>query len=195
MELLSAQGEQAIQAIANRYHLSRDAVLTLFDAVIRGQGTMAQFSHPELGGMGQWMQGGMTMVGDMFNQQLQWTVANVCQELSGLLSQRATLFQPAPQHSAPAFGGMNNMNQGQWWPAGLGYPASSGSQNNTAYAFFPQQQRLAIKHNTVITIYNSLDHQIGGVSQQQGGVESMTFTSQYGTVPVTNLPVINVIYA
>ena len=193
MELLSAQGEQAIQAIANRYHLSRDAVLTLFDAVIRGQGTMAQFSHPELGGMGQWMQGGMTMVGDMFNQQLQWTVANVCQELSGLLAQRATIFQPAPQYTAPAFGGMNNMNQGQWWPAELGYPAASGAQNNTAYAFFPQHQRLVIKHDNVVTVYDSLAHQIGGVSQQQGSFDSLTFSSQYGTVRVADLPVINVI--
>jgi hypothetical protein len=28
---------------------------------------MAQFDHPDLGGMGQWTAGGMTMIGDMFN--------------------------------------------------------------------------------------------------------------------------------
>jgi hypothetical protein len=31
---------------------------------------MAQFSHPEFGGSGQWMRGGMSMIGDMFNSGL-----------------------------------------------------------------------------------------------------------------------------
>lgn len=33
-------------------------------------------------------------------------------------------------------------------------------------------------------------HQISGVSQQQGGGSSLTFTSQYGVVPVATLPVV-----
>ncbi|MEN9501453.1 MAG: hypothetical protein RI964_738 [Pseudomonadota bacterium] len=199
MEQFSAHGEQVIQNIAYRYGLSQDAVKTMLFAVMRGNGTMAQFSHPELGGMGQWMQGGMTMVGDMFNNGLKMTVDNLCNELSRLLQQRDSLFQPAPQAPANwqnnnfASGFGNNMNSGQWWPADLGYPSSSGAQNDSAYAFFPQQQRLAIKLNGVVTIYNSLDHQIGGVSQQQGTWDSMTFTSQYGVVRVADLPVINVI--
>jgi hypothetical protein len=42
-------------------------VRTLLFAVSAGGGTLAQFDHAELGGSGQWMSGGMTMVGDMFN--------------------------------------------------------------------------------------------------------------------------------
>jgi hypothetical protein len=34
-------------------------------AVLNGNGGMAQFSHGEFGGSGQWMRGGMTMIGDM----------------------------------------------------------------------------------------------------------------------------------
>ena len=39
-------------------------------ALMEGNGSQAQFSHPDLGGMGQWSQGGMIMVGDMFNEGL-----------------------------------------------------------------------------------------------------------------------------
>ena len=45
---------------------------------------MAQFGHPELGGTGQWMRGGMTMVGDMFNASLQARVAALCEDMARL---------------------------------------------------------------------------------------------------------------
>ena len=44
----------------------------------------------------------------------------------------------------------------------------------------------------MVTIYDTLDHQIGGVSQQQSGSGSMSFTSQYGVVEVAKLPVVSV---
>lgn len=81
------------------------------------------------------------------------------------------------------------MSSNQWWPPELGSPSSSGAQNNIRYAVFPG--RLAVELNGQITIYDTLDHQIGGVSQQQGGDTSLTFSSQYGTVAVTSLPVIS----
>ena len=51
-------------------------------AVRRGGGGQAQFSHPDLGGMGQWSRGGMTQVGDMFNNSLKAQVAAACQDLA-----------------------------------------------------------------------------------------------------------------
>jgi hypothetical protein len=57
MRQLTLEGQQKITAIAQRYGVSVDAVMTLLEALIRGQGTMAQFNHAELGGSGQWMQG------------------------------------------------------------------------------------------------------------------------------------------
>jgi hypothetical protein len=60
-----------------------------------GNGTMAQFNHWELGGGGQWMQGGMTMVGDMFNNSLKAKVDGLCFELSNLLAQQP--FKPSCQ--------------------------------------------------------------------------------------------------
>jgi hypothetical protein len=67
MPQLTSEGQQQVTALAQRYGVSTDAVLTLLQALVHGHGTMAQFDHPDLGGRGQWMPGGMVMVGDMFH--------------------------------------------------------------------------------------------------------------------------------
>ena len=58
------------------------------------------------------------------------------------------------------------------------------------YAFFPATRRLAIELGGRLTVYDTGDHQIGGVSQQQGSGASLTFTSQHGLVRVADLPVV-----
>lgn len=214
MQPLTPQGQQRISEIARQFYISTDAVMTMLQALINGHGTMAQFSHPELGGSGQWMQGGMTMVGDMFNNSLKAKVDSLCYELSNLLAQQP--FQPAPasfqsqnqsggqsqqQGGGYGYSSGNSSNSqvslfvpgtsGDWWPAGLGYPSSTGSQNNVKYAYFPDTRRLAININGEISVYDTLNHQIGGVSQQQGSGASVIFTSQFGTVDVLNLPLIS----
>jgi hypothetical protein len=79
-----------------------------------------------------------------------------------------------------------------WWPADLGHPSSSGGQNDARYAYFPQSRRLAILRNVQLTIHDTLDHQIGGVQQQQGGNSgSLSFSSQFGTFTVDSLPVVS----
>ena len=179
MQQLTAVGQNIVNDIASRYNLSTDAVIHMMVSVNNGGGTMAQFNCPELGGSGQWMQGGMTMVGDMFNHGLQATVNNLCNELANALAYNQ-VFPVIPQGTP----GSN-----QWWPVELGAPFSSGAQNNTRYAIFPQ--RLAVECDGNIIIYDTLDHQIGGVSQQQGGNDSLSFSSQYGTVAVNSLPVVS----
>lgn len=186
MQQLTQSGNNALQNLAQRYGVSLDAAKTLLFAVSAGGGTMAQFYHPELGGGGQWMQGGMTMVGDMFNHGLKATVSGLCSELSSLLASEQ-VFLPLPQN-ARGSGGFGN----SWWPAELGNPSSSGGQNDARYAYFPHIQRLAIDRGGRITLYNTLDHQIGGVQQQQGGSSgSLSFSSQFGTFTVDSLPLAN----
>src|SRR5579872_4612295 len=75
MQALTREAQQVVASLAQRYGISEDAVRTMLFAVSAGNGTMAQFYHVELGGGGQWMRGGMTMVGDMFNHGLKsrWT--------------------------------------------------------------------------------------------------------------------------
>ena len=206
MQPLTPYAQNVVADISNRYGVSQDAVITLLVAVNNGGGMQAQFSHPELGGMGQWSSGGMTMVGDMFNNGLKYTVSNICGELSSQLAQNQ-MFPPAPRpqsrpmssqsqsQSSGGYGGSSFSIQGGYgggssWPEELGAPSSTGSQNNLRYAVFPQTRRLAIDVNGQITVYDIGDHQIGGFSQQQSGDQSITFTSQYGTVRVSDLPVV-----
>ncbi len=183
MQALTPQGQQIVNDIAARYRLSVEAVVYMLGCVNLGGGSMAQFNCPELGGGGQWMRGGMTMVGDMFNHGLKMTVDNLCNELSNALAS-TQMYPPRPADSG--FGGGQN-----WWPGDLGWPSSSGAQNNIRYAFFPQSRRLAIDLGGDVTVYDTLDHQISGVSQQQGGSTSLSFSSQYGTVSVNTLPIVS----
>ncbi|MFT4127342.1 MAG: SHOCT domain-containing protein [Gordonia sp. (in: high G+C Gram-positive bacteria)] len=177
---LTPEAEQSVGEIAQRYGLSVDAVIAMLYAVNSGGGTMAQFSIPELGGSGQWMRGGMTMVGNMFDNALKARVDSLCNELSGLLA-TIVVFPPAPA----AAGGFTINN---WWPADLGVPSSTGSQNGTRYAVFPATRRLAVEYNGVTRVFDTGDHQIGGVQQQQGGMAgTLSFTSQFGTFDTTSL--------
>ena len=74
-----------LQIVADRHGVSLDAVRHLMRALEAGNGTMAQFDHPELGGMGQWFSGGMVMVGRMFDAELKARVAGLCAELADAL--------------------------------------------------------------------------------------------------------------
>ncbi|MDP3839721.1 MAG: SHOCT domain-containing protein [Methylococcales bacterium] len=200
MKQLTPEGQQIINNIAQRYHFSPDAVFSMLLSVINGNGSMAQFNHPEFGGSGQWMRGGMIMLGDMFNNGLKNSVGNLCQELANLIANQPNLIQSGSFQSQSQgnqqqsnFGGNHNSgtassvslfvpppagSSGNWWPAGLQFPNSTGAQNNMRYAYFATIRRLAIEANGRVTLYDTLDHQIGGFSQQQSVGGSITFTSQ-----------------
>jgi hypothetical protein len=188
---LTSQGEQAVVDLSTRYGVSTDAVLAMLEAVRAGNGTMAQFSHPEFGGRGQWMAGGMTMVGDMFNHGLQARVAGLASELSILLASTPMYAPAAPDPATVGGPGpVYQANLGSWWPDELGRPGSSGGQNDSRYAVFPQARRLAVQSGGgAVRVYDTLDHAISGVQQQQGGLPgTLSFTSQHGTFTVGSLP-------
>jgi hypothetical protein len=195
MRALSEDGRRILADVAARHGISVDAAEHLFFALANGGGFQAQFNHPDLGGMGQWSQGGMTMIGDMFNNGLKAKVDWLCQDLAGLIrSQDLYAPPPPPSYQSQSQGGGvslfvpgGSMSSGGW-PQELGQPSSVGSQNNLRYAFFPTSRRLAIDKAGQMTVYDTGDHQIGGFSQQQCGDQSLTFTSQYGLVRVADLP-------
>jgi hypothetical protein len=85
MQNLTPEGLRIVTDAAKRHGVSLDGALVLLDALARGNGRQAQFNHPDLGGMGQWSQGGMIMIGDMFNQGLKYHVDALCNELAGIL--------------------------------------------------------------------------------------------------------------
>jgi len=196
MPQLTAEGQRIVEEIASRHGFSADAVLTLLTALAAGQGTQAQFSHSELGGLGQWSRGGMIMIGDMFNNALKARVDALCSELSGLLDRTGPFAAPTQSQSQSQRGvgggaGVSLFVPGRstaWWPADLGTPASVGAQNDLRYAYFPATRRLAIDVGGRLSVHDTGQHQISGVSQQQGSDQSVTFTSQLGLVRIADLP-------
>ncbi|CAN7684805.1 SHOCT domain-containing protein [Pararhizobium sp. LjRoot238] len=197
MRQLSEEGRRTLGGIAERYGISLGAVEHLLMAIIAGQATQAQFNHPDLGGMGQWSQGGMIMVGDMFNNALKANVAGICSELAALV-RGMDLLGPQTSHQSQyqgQGGGVSlfvpgALSAANWWPEELGHPASTGAQNDLRYAFFPTTRRLAIDIGGLVTVYDTKDHRIGGFSQQQSGDQSLSFTSQHGLVKISELDVV-----
>src|SRR5580698_11031704 len=111
MTQLSPKGLRAVEEIAHRTGFSRDAVTSMLFSIVAGRGRMAQFSHPEFGGSGQWMAGGPIMISDMFNNALKARVDALCVELSELI------------RSEPDFvasGSFRSQSQGPWGNVGGG---------------------------------------------------------------------------
>ncbi len=196
---LTDEGRRIIEDAASRHGVSPEAARTMLFALVAGQGSQAQFNIPELGGMGQWSRGGMTMVGDMFNTGLKARVDALCSDLSGLIGGGSVFASPSQSQSQSggAAGGSGvslfvagSGASGNWWPGDLGPASSTGAQNDLRYAVFPGARRVAIEHGGKVTIYDTGDHGIGGVSQQQSGDRTLTFTSQHGTVRLSDLPVV-----
>lgn len=169
---------QPLADIAQRHGFGRAAVQSMWDAIRRGDGSMAQFSHPEFGGSGQWLRGGMIMVGDMFNHAMASRVGALCDDLS-------ELFETHPEWTAEA----PRRLSARWWPDHLlGDPSSSGAQNGVRYAWFPTERRLAIERDGEVSLYDTEGHHIGGVAQQQGsGSDRLSFTSEQGPIDLASL--------
>jgi len=208
MQQLTDEGRRIAGELGRRYGFSLDAVTHMMGAVRGGNGTMAQFNHPEFAGSGQWMQGGMTMLGNMFDHALKARVDGLCSEIAGILAAQPGLlhagsFQSQSQGGGPyvqsqtsgGHGGESSLfvpdPRDQWWPRELGRPASTGDQNNVRYAYFPDARRLAVDTGGDVWVYDTLDHRIGGFSQQQGGGSSILFTSQHGALDLARLPVVS----
>jgi hypothetical protein len=159
-------------AIAERHGVSVEAVQHLVRALETGHGNMAQFDHPEFGGLGQWSRGGMIMVGRMNDHALKARVDALCTELAAGL--------PLPEtHGVPG--------AGNWWPDGLGVPSSVGAQDGTRYAVFPASRRLAVETRGRIDLYDLGDREVTGVSQQQSGDGTVRFSGPAGGFALEDL--------
>ncbi|MDW4500223.1 hypothetical protein R5H30_19705 [Sulfitobacter sp. D35] len=96
---LTEEGEAIVADIAARHVISGDAAMHMLMAVSAGHGTQAQFNQPELVAIGQWSLGGMTMVGDMFNNGQKARVDTLCTELSGIVQQHRLFAVPVSSQS------------------------------------------------------------------------------------------------
>jgi hypothetical protein len=177
MHSLSPRGLAVVDELAERHDFSRDAIAHMVSAVTDGNGQMAMFSHPEFGGPGQWMAGGMLMLSDPANHVLKARVDALCHEIGEALAHQPGKLV-AEENTA-------------WWPAELGTPNATGEQNGLRYAYFAQARRLVVQTDTTIRVYDTLDHRIGGLAQQQGSQSRFTVYSQHGQVDLASLPVVS----
>jgi len=168
--------QEMYQQLAERHGFSIEAVMVAAQALKQGHGGAAQFNHPELGGMGQWMPN-MIMIGSMFDTALKARVDALFSDLSGVITQTPDSggFQPFTQPAA-------------WYPSELGTPSASGGQNDIAYAIFPDKRRIAIRIGENVRVYDTGDYQISGVSQQQQtGLSVVMLHTRSGYVPLAQL--------
>jgi hypothetical protein len=68
-------------------------------------------------------------------------------------------------------------------------PTQPAARNETRYAFFGDQKRLAVDTgDEKVQLYDTGDHRISGVQQHQSGSgRKVTFTSQHGEVDLATL--------
>ncbi|MBZ0329643.1 SHOCT domain-containing protein [Halomonas sp. ANAO-440] len=188
---------QVVDALAKRHDFSRDAIAHMVSAVADGDGQMAMFSHPEFGGPGQWMQGGMLMLSGPIDHPLNARVDALCREIGEMIGEMKDASgdelggesgdETAAQQSAWAAAEENTT----WWPSALGAPNATGEQNGLRYAYFAQARRLVVQTGESVRVYDCLDHRIEGIAQQQGSQSRLTLTSQHGNVDLAGLPVIS----
>lgn len=199
MSKLTPEGRRLVDELAERHDFGEEAVENVLVAMVAGHGRMAQFAHPELGGSGQWMSGGMLMIGNMFDQGLKARVGRLCADLSdglgapaspggGLQSQGRG--GPAGTHSGSPF--LEPSGSGTWWPWDLGAPDASGAQDSMRYAYFAAACRLVVEAAGEMRLHDTLDHRIGGFSQRRGGTDGISMSSQHGNVDLGALPVVSV---
>jgi hypothetical protein len=187
-----------VQDIGQRHGFSGRAATAMFDAIVAGGGSMAQFDHPEFGGSGQWMRGGMLMVSDLFNHALKARVQNLCGDLAAWLADHPAIAARG-RHTPPSRGAgdaaaaapSGSSAQAPWWRGDWGAPSSTGAQNGMRYAWFPAERRLAIEVDGQVTVHDTGPHVIQGFSQQQQTADaSLAFTSQHGPVRLSELPIV-----
>ena len=201
MSTLTPEGRRLVRSLAERHGFSEEAVTRMLVAVVAGRGRMAQFSHPEFGGNGQWMSGGMLMIGDMFDHALKARVGALCADLADASGADALLAESARSGTrnpdgegarSPSGSHSSAMSSADsWWPRELGTPSASGSQNGMRYAYFADAARLAIERGGKVLVHDTLDHRISGFSQQQGTDGGVSMSSQHGTIDLTTLPIVS----
>lgn len=163
-----------IKEIASKYEVSEGTVRTLLEGLKASGGRQVQFNIRELGGMGQW-QSGMVMVGDMFNHGLKAKVSELCSEL-------VELSQTMEEEEKP-----KKKTEKQ---SAASKPSATfkGSQNDSHYAYYANDNLLEIEENGKVTKYNTTGYALSGAQQSQSNsLKNLSFTYPGGTVSLKEL--------
>lgn len=170
-----------IKALAAQYSVSEETVQILLVGLKQSGGYQVQFNIPELGGMGQW-QGGMVMVGDMFNYSLKAKVAELCSALvpivQELIQEEQTERSAADQTASLKQKSAKTRSS----------PSFSGSQNGAKYTYYAAEDLLEIEENGKVETYNTKGYALSGVQQAQDNAgRTLSFSYPGGAVKVKDL--------
>jgi hypothetical protein len=166
---------KTIKEIASKYRISEETVRTLLEGLKVSGGRQVQFNISELGGMGQWQSGGMVMVGDMFNHGLKTKVSELCSELAGLSQTMEEEEKPKKKTEKQTI-------------ASKPSATFRGSQNDSHYAYYANDDLLEIEENGKVTKYNTAGYALSGVQQSQSNsLKNLSFTYPGGTVSLKDL--------
>lgn len=180
---------QRLSELGTRHGFTPEAVRTMLMALIAGNGSMAQFNHPEFGGLGQWMKGGMVMTSAPDQSDLPKRIDRLCVALVRVLAADPEVSEVGVLRTFPRQTRRWDDRHDAWWPSALGTPSSEGVQNEAAYAYFPTKRKLAVRVNGEVIVYDTREYLVHGFGQQQPGRDLLISTPQ-GDVPVHSLPVV-----
>ena len=76
---------EIIDQLAAKYVISKESITLMWDAMVKGNGSEAQFDHSELGGKGHWKSGGDLIIGSMYNHCLREKIKSLIEELQPLV--------------------------------------------------------------------------------------------------------------
>lgn len=162
--------EEVIREIAAEHGVTVGTVASLLHGLQATGGNQVQFNIGELGGMGQW-QPGMTMVGDMFNHSLKAKVEGLCSAIAAL-SHNLPREVADESHAVP----------------GSSSATFKGSQNDTHYTYFADENRLVIYDDGKNTSYDTTGYPLTGVQQaQDNSGKRLSFTYPGGAVQAKDL--------
>ena len=178
---VTPEAANAVSDIAQRHGLSREAVLAMLFAAAHRRRQHGPVRHPRTRRL--WaMDAGRDDDGRQHVRQRAQGARRCAVQRVGAVARHHHRVSRVGRERAGRF------TSGNWWPADLGVPSSAGGQNDARYAVFPSTRRLAIQINGATRVFDTGEHQIGGVQQQQGGgYGTVSFTSQLGTFDVSSL--------
>jgi hypothetical protein len=189
--------EDVIPSIAQRYHVSEEAAREVELALRASGGRLAQFSHADLGGPGQWMPG-MVQVSRMADHQLRHRIEGLCAEIAAVVTGSETSNPSVLAHDArgPVASSRDDLPAGEsWWPASYGHPSAQGCQSGIRYAWFPRRRCVLVQVGSRIDCFDTADRQVHGVGQssasavepQQGHTSRLVLTTSTGEIPLDHL--------
>ena len=195
MRELNAEGQRVVSDLSHRYGVSGDAVTTLLQALIAATAAWPSSAIPELGGMGQWSQGGMIMVGDMFNHGLKARGRGLCSEL-------ACLGRPEPGVGTEQPQSQSQGGRRAWVPGAGGGSSGRGGRPSSVSRLDRGPERRAL---CLVPGHPAARHRVGRPADRLrhrrppdrrllpaagSAVPRSPSPSQHGPIRVADLPVV-----